>query len=93
MLKHVYRKQQAFKNYVHKPDMKRVFSVDVMAVLNCEVWGYQGDSKISVCWDVTTCKTVEKWRGFEETSTSVFTVQYKKSTSSRRQYSSQRWYC
>jgi len=49
MLKHVCRKQQAFKNYVDKPDMKRVFSMDGMAVLNCEVWGYHGDSKISVC--------------------------------------------
>jgi len=39
MLKHVYRKQQAFKSYVGKPDMKSVLSVDGMAVLNCEVWG------------------------------------------------------
>jgi len=55
--------------------MKRVFSVDGMAVLNCEVWGYHGDSKIPVCWDVTTCKTVKRWRRFEGTSTSVFTVE------------------
>jgi hypothetical protein len=38
MLKHVYRKQQSLKNYNGKPDTKRVFSVDGMAVLNCEVW-------------------------------------------------------
>jgi hypothetical protein len=48
MLKHVYRKQQTFKNYVGKPDMKGVVSVDGMAVLNCEVRGYHGESKISV---------------------------------------------
>ena len=34
MLKHVHRKQQAFKNYVGKPDMKKVVSVDGMAVLS-----------------------------------------------------------
>lgn len=39
MLKHVHWKQQAFKNYVGKLDMKRVFSVEGIAVLNCEVWG------------------------------------------------------
>jgi hypothetical protein len=56
--------------------MKGVVSVDGMAVLNCEVRGYHGESKISVYWDMTMCKTVKRWRRFGGTLTSVFTAEH-----------------
>jgi hypothetical protein len=46
--KHVYGKRQAFKNYVGKPDMKKAFRVDGIETLNCEIWGYHGDTNIAV---------------------------------------------